>query len=170
MAKLALDWDENEESVSRFRSAIPKRNQHLTWEIWLCFYAFPEKYWLWYSLERIIIQKYEFKEKDITEDEIKTLLDSSKCLLVFDGYKKGTNSDIAAAVSSKIGNSFVVVTSRLDYMDRTIKRNWMGKSRSLAWVMKVLKNVSTGTLTRMKSLSQELPMKILTSQSWTVKM
>ena len=72
-------------------------------------------------LERFIIQQYELEDKGIAEDEIKTILDSSKCLLVFDGYdeyKKGTNSAIDAAISGQNGHSFVLITSRPKHMDK----------------------------------------------------
>ena len=72
-------------------------------------------------LERFIIQQYELEDKGIAEDEIKTILDSSKCLLVFDGYdeyKKGTNSAIDTAISSKKRHLFVLITSRPKHMDK----------------------------------------------------
>ena len=72
-------------------------------------------------LERLIIQQHELEDKGITEDEIKIILDSSKCLLVFDGYdeyKKGINSAIDTEISSKKGHSFVLITSRPDCMGK----------------------------------------------------
>ena len=81
-------------------------------------------------LEKIIIQQHEFEGKEITEDEIKTILDSSKCLLVFDGYdeyKKGTNSAIDATISGEKRNSFVLITSRPDYMDKKDKNKLDGE-------------------------------------------
>ena len=81
-------------------------------------------------LERFIIQQYELEDEGITEDEIKTILDSSKCLLVFDGYdeyRKGTNSATDAAISSQNGHSFVLITSRPDYMDKKDKKKLDGE-------------------------------------------
>ena len=72
-------------------------------------------------LETIIIQEHDLKEKGLTEDEIKTILHNSKCLLVFDGYdeyKKGTNQAIDASINGENGNCFVLITSRPDYMDK----------------------------------------------------
>ena len=69
-------------------------------------------------LERFIIQHYELEDKDIAEHDIKKILDSSKCLLVFDGYdeyKKGTNPAIDEAISGQNCHSFVLITSRQDY-------------------------------------------------------
>ena len=74
-----------------------------------------------YQLERVIIEQHDLKERDIKESQIQAALKSSKSLLIFDGYdeyKKGTNSDIDATISGKRGNSFVLVTSRPDYIDK----------------------------------------------------
>ena len=81
-------------------------------------------------LERFIIQHYELEDKGIAEDEIKTILDSSKCLLVFDGYdeyKKGTNSAIDEAISSQNGQSFVLITSRPDHLDKKDRKKLDGE-------------------------------------------
>ena len=72
-------------------------------------------------LERFIIQHYELEDKDIAEHDIKKILDSSKCLLVFGGYdeyNKGTNPAIDDAISGQNGHSFVLITSRPDYMNK----------------------------------------------------
>ena len=76
-------------------------------------------------LESVIIQQHKLHENNIAEDEIKALLNSSICLLVFDGYdeyKKGTNSAIDAAISSPKGHWFVLITSRPDYMAKEDKK------------------------------------------------
>ena len=81
-------------------------------------------------LQRFIIQQYELEDKGIAEDDIKTILDSPKCLLVFDGYdeyKKGTNSAIDAAISSQNGHSFVLITSRPNHMDKKDKKKLDGE-------------------------------------------
>ena len=68
------------------------------------------------------------EDKDITEHELKTILHSSRCLLVFDDeYKKGTNAAIDAVISGKRRNSFVLVTSRPDYIDKTDRKRLSGK-------------------------------------------
>ena len=77
------------------------------------------------SLEQVILQEHELENQNITPDEIKAVLNRSKCLLIFDGYdeyRKGTNSDIDAAISGSKGQCFVLITSRPDYMDKWDKR------------------------------------------------
>ena len=81
-------------------------------------------------LERFIIQQYELEDKGISEHEIKTILDSPKCLLVFDGYdeyKKSTNSAIDAAITSQNGHSFVLITSRPKQMDKKDRKQLDGE-------------------------------------------
>ena len=81
-------------------------------------------------LERFIIQQYELEDKGIAEDEIKKILDSPKCLLVFDGYdeyKKGTNSAIDAAIISQNGHSFVLITSRPNHIGKKDKKKLDGE-------------------------------------------
>ena len=78
------------------------------------------------TLEQVIIQEHDLGDKNITEDEIKTVLNSSRSLLIFDGYdeyKKGTNPAIDAAINGKRGKSFVLITSRPDHMDNKDKNN-----------------------------------------------
>ena len=73
------------------------------------------------SLEREIIEQHDL---EADENQIKSILKHCKTLLIFDGYdeyKKGTNSAIDAAISGKRGKSFVLVTSRPDYMDKKDK-------------------------------------------------
>ena len=82
------------------------------------------------SLEEIIFQEHELGNKNITPDGIKAILNSRRSLLIFDGYdeyKKGTNSAIDAAVSGKRLNSFVLITSRPDFMDKKDKNNMDGE-------------------------------------------
>ena len=70
------------------------------------------------SLEQVLLQKHELENKNISEDEIKKIMNSLRSLLIFDGYdeyKKGTNTDIDAAISGQRGNSFVLITSRPDH-------------------------------------------------------
>ena len=119
MAKLALDWAGNDESADLDQ----RRGQpNILRKFFDFMFVVPLKTVdSDIPLERLLIQQHELEDKNITEDEIKKILDSSKCLLVFDGYdeyKKGTNSAIDAAISGKRGNSFVLVTSRPDYMDK----------------------------------------------------
>ena len=77
------------------------------------------------SLGKVILQEHELEDKVIGQDEIKTIVNSPRTLLIFDGYdeyKKGTNSDIDAAISGKRGNSFVLITSRPDQLEKEDKR------------------------------------------------
>ena len=78
-------------------------------------------------LERVIIEQHGLEDKGISQDEIKTILDRSKCLLVLDDYKKGTNSDVDTVISGKRGNSFVLITSRPDYMEKGDKKKLDGE-------------------------------------------
>ena len=44
------------------------------------------------SLEQLILQEHELENKNITQYDIKAVVNSSRCLLIFDGYdeyKKG---------------------------------------------------------------------------------
>ena len=77
------------------------------------------------SLEEIILQEHELENKNITTNDVKAIINSSRCLLIFDGYdeyRKGTNSAIDSVISGKRRNSFVLITSRPDYMDKKDKR------------------------------------------------
>ena len=81
-------------------------------------------------LEEIILQEHELENKNINQNDIKTILNSPRCLLIFDGYdeyKKGTNSAIDAAISGNRGNSFVLVTSRPNHMEMGDKRKLDGE-------------------------------------------
>ena len=79
------------------------------------------------SLEREIIEQHGI---DADENQIQSILKHCKTLLIldrYDEYKKGTSSAIDAAISGKRGNSFVLVTSRPDYMDKKDKDELDGK-------------------------------------------
>ena len=82
------------------------------------------------SLEQLMLQEHDLENKNITPEEIKTIISSSRCLLIFDGYdeyRKGTNVAIDAAVSGKRQNAFVLITSRPDYMEMSDKRKLDGE-------------------------------------------
>ena len=81
-------------------------------------------------LEQLIIQEHDLYDKNITEDEIKTIIDSPRSLLIFDGYdeyKKGTNSAIDAAISGGMDGTFIVVTSRPEHMDKKDRKKVDGQ-------------------------------------------
>ena len=128
MSKLVLDWAGNDDLADLDQQSHEHTNA-LREKFDFVFMLLLKAIDCDIPLEKVIIQQHHLEEKDITQDEIKTILDSSKCLLVFDGYdeyKKGTNSDIDSVVSGKRGNCFVPVTSRPDYMDKKDKKNMDG--------------------------------------------
>ena len=82
------------------------------------------------TLEQTIIQENDLKDENLTEDQIKRVLNSPRSLLIFDGYdeyKKGTNSAIDAAIGGEMGNAFIIVTSRPDHMDKKDKNKLHGE-------------------------------------------
>ena len=134
MAKLAMDWTQNNGITKRSAHAPHKTVPELpASELGRFDYMFlielrnvegniP--------LEKVITEQHDLGEKNIEESQIQTTLKSSKSLLIFDGYdeyKKGTNSAIDAAISGKRGNSFVLITSRPDYMSKKDKKKLDGE-------------------------------------------
>ena len=82
------------------------------------------------SLEEVLLQKHELENRNMSKNEIKKIMNSPRSLMIFDGYdeyKKGTNSDIDAAISGQRGNTFVLITSRPDYMEKRDKRKLDGE-------------------------------------------
>ena len=128
MAKIALDWAGNDESADLDQC---RGQPNILRKIFDFMFMVPLKTVdSDIPLERLLIQQHELEDKNITEDEIKTILHSSRCLLVFDGYdeyKKGTNAAIDAVISGKRRNSFVLVTSRPDYIDKTDRKRLNGE-------------------------------------------
>ena len=119
MAKLALDWAGNDESTDLDQC---RGQPNILRKIFDFMFVVPLKTVdSDIPLERLLIQQHELEDRTIAEDEIKTILHSSRCLLVFDGYdeyKKGTNVAIDAVISGKRRNSFVLITSRPDYLEK----------------------------------------------------
>ena len=129
MAKLGLDFARKDHSANLDKQS-PEQTKILREKFDFMFVVPLKNIDSDISLEKVIIQQHDLEDKDITEDEIKTILESSKCLLVFDGYdeyKKGTNSDIDAVISGKRGNCFVLVTSRPDYMEKKDRKKLDGE-------------------------------------------
>ena len=125
MAKLALDWTQNNDAKKRSahasRAPVPKLPASELGRFDFMFLVELRNVESNIPLERVVIEQHDLKEGDIKESQIQAALKSSKSLLIFDGYdeyKKGTNSAIDAAISGKKGSSFVLVTSRPDYMDK----------------------------------------------------
>ena len=82
------------------------------------------------TLEQVIIQAHDLDDKNITQDEIKTIVDSPRSLLIFDGYgeyKKGTNLAIDAAISSGMVSASIIVTSRPNHMGQKDKKKLDGE-------------------------------------------
>ena len=77
-------------------------------------------------LEKIIIQQHGLEEANVTTKEIRYILDKAekKPLLIFDGYdeyRQETNSAIDEKITGRKGNSFVLVTSRPDHVNKKFK-------------------------------------------------
>ena len=128
MAKIALDWAGNDESADLDQC---RGQLNILRKIFDFMFMVPLKTVdSDIPLEKLLIQQHELEDRAIAEDEIKTILHSSRCLLAFDGYdeyKKGTNAAIDAVISGKRRNSFVLVTSRPDYIDKTDRKRLSGK-------------------------------------------
>ena len=126
MAKLALDWADDDRPPSGTDQGGHLQNDEISNTTKLKQFDFVFLIELKHvdsdvSLETVITEQHEFDNNDIAEDQINAILKNSKTLLIFDGYdeyKKGTNSAIDAAVSGKRGNSFIIITSRPDYMEK----------------------------------------------------
>ena len=91
------------------------------------------------SIEQLVIKQHKrLKAKKIAAEKVKSILEGtvrSKVLVMFDGYdeyKKGTNTDIDAAISDTIGDCFILVTSRPgDYMDKDDRNQMDGEIQIL---------------------------------------
>ena len=125
MAKLALDWTQNNGVKKRTTHAsqapVPELPASELGRFDFMFLVELRNVESNIPLERVIIEQHDLGEKNVNESQIQAALKSSKSLLIFDGYdeyKKGTNSDIDATISGKRGNSFVLVTSRPDYINK----------------------------------------------------
>ena len=124
MVKLALDWakgnkrDSNQSDDHSPADTLQKQFDYV--------FLVPLKHVdSDISLEEVIVQEHELAKKTITHHEIKTFINNARTLMIFDGYdeyKKGTNRAIDAAISGDKGHSFVLVTSRPDYMDKQDRR------------------------------------------------
>ena len=125
MAMLAMDWAEDDTLAE---PTVKKAKSDRSTECGLN--AFDFVFLIQLSkvdsnipLEEVIIKQHSrLKSKNVPRDQISTILQKKKVLLLFDGYdeyKKGTNSAIDDAITNTIGNCFVIITSRPgDYMDK----------------------------------------------------
>ena len=117
MAKLSLDWIECKDETQSSQTQASTGLEKFDFTFLIKLKNVEENV----SLEKEIIEQHDL---DAEEDQIKSILKHCKTLMIFDGYdeyKKGTNSAIDAAISGKRGNSFVLITSRPDYMDKKDK-------------------------------------------------
>ena len=132
MAKCVLDWVNHNQTRSKLKSALSKLIPFRSAKPGIGNFEFTFLIQLKrvngnVSLEREIIEQHDL---EADENQIKSVLKHCKTLLIFDGYdeyKKGTNSAIDAAISGKRGNSFVLITSRPDYMTEADKKKMSGE-------------------------------------------
>ena len=104
MAMLALDWvnenDEIETNLSQFDLVFLIELRYVNDNS---------------SLEQIIIKQHGLKGKNVSESQIRFILEEQSVLLILDGYdeyQKGTNSDIDSAIKDTVGDCFLILTCR----------------------------------------------------------
>ena len=126
MAMLAMDWAEDDTAAepSPKRTRLDNDSEGSLKNFDFVFLIQLSKVDSNIPLEEVIIQQHSrLKSKNVPRDQIATVLQRKKVLLLFDGYdeyKKGTNSAIDDAITNTIGNCFVIVTSRPgDYMEKS---------------------------------------------------
>ena len=112
-------------------------------------------------LEEVIIQQHSrLKSKNVPRDQIATVLQRKKVLLLFDGYdeyKKGTNSAIDDAITNTIGNCFVIVTSRPgDYMEKSDVDQLDGEIAITGLSKDNIKKCATGYLQSLLALQNDM--------------
>ena len=86
-------------------------------------------------LEEVVVKHHgRFKARKVPKEHIKYILDGStksKVLLLLDGYDeytKGTNLEIDEAITNKLGDCFIIVTSRPgNYMDKDDRERMDGE-------------------------------------------
>ena len=126
MAMLAMDWaddDTTAEPIAK-RTRLDSDSKASLKNFDFVFLIQLNKVNSNIPLEEVIIQQHSrLKSKNVPRDQIATVLQRKKVLLLFDGYdeyKKGTNSATDDAITNTIGNCFVIVTSRPgDYMEKS---------------------------------------------------
>ena len=129
MSKLAVDWAKTEASEGSAKSDEPAKSDEsatmLNSRFDLVLFILLKNVKTDDKLSKLIIDQHHLNKQvtEITEDEINFILQDPgrKLLFIFDfydDYKKGTNSAIDAAIAGKTGNSFILITSRPDYIDK----------------------------------------------------
>ena len=129
MAIVASDWVEGDQSNGDTNNKLSQFD--FVFLIELCYVNDNS------SLATVIIKQHGMKNKNVSESEIKSILDeksnrkSGKVLLILDGYdeyRKGTNDDIDAAIEDTRGDCFLILTSRDgDYISEDILRKMDGE-------------------------------------------
>ena len=128
MAMLAMDWAEDDTVAEPFPkraksdSDIDSKSSLKNFDF--VFLIQLSKVDSNIPLEEVIIQQHSrLKSKNVLKEQLATILQKKKVLMLFDGYdeyKKGTNTAIDDAITNTIGNCFVIVTSRPgEYMDKS---------------------------------------------------
>ena len=67
------------------------------------------------SLEQIIMKQHGLTGKNVTESQIRSMLEKQSVLLILDGYDeytKGTNQYVDDAIENTVGDCFLILTSR----------------------------------------------------------
>ena len=112
-------------------------------------------------LEEVIIQQHSrLKSKNVPRDQIATVLQREKVLLLFDGYdeyKKGTNTAIDDAITNTIGNCFVIVTSRPgDYMEKSDVEQMDGEIQITGLSEENIEKCATGYLQSLLAIQNDM--------------
>ena len=66
-------------------------------------------------MAQLIIKQHGLNGKNISENQVKSVLEGQKVLLLLDGYDeytKGTNKHIDSAIEDTVGDCFLFLTSR----------------------------------------------------------
>ena len=83
------------------------------------------------TLEQLIIKQHGLTGKNISESQVRSVLEGEKVLLLLDGYDeytKGTNKGIAAAIEDTVGDCFLLLTSRDgDYISKETQAKFDGE-------------------------------------------
>ena len=138
MSKLAVDWAKSEASEGSAEGDEPAKSDEsatlLNSRFDLVLFILLKNVKTDDKLSKLIIDQHHLNKQttEITEDEINFILQDPgrKILFIFDGYddyKKGTSSAIDATIAGKTGNSFILITSRPEYMDKVDKNKLDGE-------------------------------------------
>ena len=135
MAMLAMDWAEDKAPSELqqfdfiFLIALKNVNKNI-------------------PLEEIILQQHgRMRNMGVSKEQIKSLIQNKKILILLDGYdeyRKGTNNDIDSAITDSLGGCFLLVTSRLgDYMKKPDRDQMDGEMQITGFSDEAVKECST---------------------------